>query len=43
MLSVFVPSETSSSLKKVATPDLAALSEGAVWIDLVKPTAKPLL
>jgi magnesium transporter len=37
MLSVFVPSE--SSLKKAATADLAALPEGAVWIDLVKPTA----
>src|SRR5712664_3703848 len=38
MLSVFVPSETSSSLKKLATADLATLPEGAVWIDLVKPT-----
>src|ERR1700721_2696087 len=37
MLSVFVPSET--SLKKAATTDLAALPDGAVWIDLVKPTA----
>src|SRR5258708_1141628 len=37
MLSVFVPSE--SSLKKVAEVDLAALPDGAVWIDLVKPTA----
>jgi magnesium transporter len=37
MLSVFVPSET--SLKKVATDDLAALPESAVWIDLVKPTS----
>jgi len=37
MLSVFVPSET--SLKKAATADLAALPDGAVWIDLVKPTA----
>jgi magnesium transporter len=37
MLSVFVPAET--SLKKVASADLAALPEGAVWIDLVKPTA----
>src|SRR5258708_14207504 len=38
MLSVFVPSEF--SLKKVATPDLTALPEAAVWIDLVKPTAE---
>jgi len=38
MLSVFVPSET--SLKKVASVDLAALPDGAVWIDLVKPTAE---
>jgi len=38
MLSVFVPSEF--SLKKVAIPDLAALPEAAVWIDLVKPTAE---
>ena len=37
MLSVFVPAE--SSLKKAAEADLAALPEGAVWIDLVKPTA----
>jgi magnesium transporter len=37
MLSVFVPSE--SSLKKAAVIDLAALSDSAVWIDLVKPTA----
>src|ERR1700736_2721823 len=36
MLSVFVPAE--SSLKKVATADLATLPESAVWIDLVKPT-----
>jgi len=36
MLSVFVPSET--SLKKAASADLAALPEGAVWIDLVTPT-----
>src|SRR4030088_3434467 len=36
MLSVFVPSE--SSLKKITEADLAALSESAVWIDLVKPT-----
>src|SRR5947209_10418216 len=38
MLSVYVPAET--SLKKVASPDTAALPEGAVWIDLVKPTAQ---
>src|SRR5277367_6001123 len=38
MLSVFVPSET--SLKKAATADLAALPDGAVWIDLFKPTAE---
>src|SRR5450759_4131332 len=37
MLSVFVPSEF--SLKKAGVGDLAALPEGAVWIDLVKPTA----
>src|SRR6476646_11574320 len=37
MLSVFVPSE--SSLKKVIETGLAALPEGAVWIDLVKPTS----
>src|SRR6478609_5077980 len=38
MFSVFVPSE--SSLKKVAAPDLAALPEEAVWVDLMKPTAE---
>ena len=38
MLSVFVPSET--SLKKAATADLAALPDGAVWIDLMKPTTE---
>ena len=38
MFSVFVPSE--SSLKKVASAELAALPESAVWIDLVKPTAE---
>jgi magnesium transporter len=38
MFSVFVPSETSSSLKKIAAADLAGLPENAVWIDLVKPT-----
>jgi magnesium transporter len=37
MLSVFVPAE--SSLKKVAVDDLSALPEGAVWIDLVNPSA----
>ncbi|HEV7409971.1 MAG TPA: magnesium transporter CorA family protein [Bradyrhizobium sp.] len=37
MLSVFVPSE--SSLRKIAAEDLNALPGGAVWIDLVKPTA----
>jgi magnesium transporter len=36
MLSVFVASDF--SLKKVASPDLAALPEAVVWIDLVKPT-----
>jgi magnesium transporter len=38
MLSVFVPSE--NSLKKAATADLAALPDGAVWIDLLKPTTE---
>jgi magnesium transporter len=38
MFSVFVPSE--SSLKKVAAPDLAALPESAVWVDLMKPSAE---
>src|SRR5665647_2373324 len=37
MLSVFVPAET--SLKKAVVADLDALPDGAVWIDLVKPTA----
>src|SRR5258708_3427598 len=37
MLSVYAASET--SLKKVASADLAALPENAVWIDLVKPTS----
>jgi len=37
MLSVFLPAE--SSLKKVTADDLAALPEGAVWIDLVNPSA----
>ena len=38
MLSVFVPAET--SLKKLVSADLSALPDGAVWIDLVKPTAE---
>ena len=37
MLSVYAASET--SLKKVASADLAALPGNAVWIDLVKPTS----
>jgi magnesium transporter len=37
MLSVFVPAE--SSLKKVKADDLASLPDGAVWVDLVNPTA----
>jgi magnesium transporter len=37
MLSVFVPAD--SSLKKVTADDLAALPAGAVWIDMVNPTA----
>jgi magnesium transporter len=37
MFSVFVPS--GSALKKLASADLSALPECAVWIDLVKPTA----
>jgi magnesium transporter len=37
MLSVFIPAE--SSLKKVTADDLAALPEGAVWVDMVNPTA----
>jgi magnesium transporter len=36
MLSVYVPLE--ASLKKLASADLAALPENAIWIDLVKPT-----
>jgi magnesium transporter len=36
MLSVYAPSD--SSLKKLASADLAALPETAVWVDLVKPT-----
>src|SRR5689334_25097684 len=38
MLSVYVPCET--SLKKVASVDLASLPDTAVWVDLVKPTAE---
>jgi magnesium transporter len=38
MFSVFVLSETSSALKKVASTDLAQLPENAIWIDLLKPT-----
>jgi magnesium transporter len=37
MLSVFVPAE--SSLKKVRAEDLAALPEGAIWVDLFNPSA----
>src|SRR4249919_2390515 len=37
MFSVYVP--TDFSLKKAVAVDLAALPEGAVWIDLVKPNA----
>jgi magnesium transporter len=36
MLSVFTPSDT--SLKKLATADMAALPDSAVWIDLFNPT-----
>jgi magnesium transporter len=36
MLSVFVPFEF--ALKKAAAPDLAALPENTVWIDMVRPT-----
>jgi magnesium transporter len=38
MLSVFVPLET--SLKKLASADLAGLPEAAVWVDLINPTAE---
>jgi magnesium transporter len=38
MLSVFVPSET--SLKKLATADMAALPDHAVWLDLFNPTTE---
>src|ERR1700690_1390469 len=37
MFSVFGPSD--STLMKMASPDLAALPQSAVWIDMVKPTA----
>ncbi|WP_027578921.1 magnesium transporter CorA family protein [Bradyrhizobium sp. Ai1a-2] len=36
MLSVFVPFDL--ALKKAVSPDLAALPENTVWIDMVKPT-----
>src|SRR5262245_33098571 len=36
MLSVYVPSE--ASMKKLASVDLAALPEIAIWVDLVNPT-----
>src|ERR1700761_2604002 len=38
MLSVFTPVET--ALKKLATADMAALPDSAVWIDLFNPTAE---
>src|SRR3954447_13175462 len=38
MFSVYVPSDF--SLKKAVATDLAALPEGAVWIDLVKPSTE---
>src|SRR6202012_4217063 len=38
MLSVFVPAET--SLKKLASADLAGLPESAVWVDLINPTTE---
>jgi magnesium transporter len=38
MFSVFVPAD--SSLKRLAAPDLAALPENAVWVDLMMPTAE---
>src|SRR5215831_5471168 len=37
MLSVYVPAE--SSLKKVTADDLASLPDGAIWVDLVNPSA----
>src|SRR3982751_5016505 len=37
MFSVFVPSE--SALKKATIGDIAALPDGAVWIDLFNPSA----
>ncbi|MCA1454340.1 magnesium transporter CorA family protein [Bradyrhizobium sp. BRP22] len=36
MLSVFVPFDL--ALKKAVSPELAALPENAVWIDMVRPT-----
>jgi magnesium transporter len=38
MLSVFTPTET--SLKKIVSAGPTALPEGAVWIDLLNPTAE---
>ena len=38
MLSIFTPADF--ALRKISPPDLAALPENAVWIDLVKPTAE---
>jgi magnesium transporter len=38
MLSVFIPSET--SLKKLATTEMAALPDHAVWLDLFNPTVE---
>jgi magnesium transporter len=38
MLSVFTPVET--ALKKLATADMAALPDSAVWIDLFNPTTE---
>jgi magnesium transporter len=38
MLSVFTPAET--ALKKLATADMAALPDSAVWIDLFNPTTE---
>src|SRR5258708_6331524 len=37
MLSIFTPADF--ALRKISPPDLAALPENAVWIDLVKPTS----
>src|ERR1700761_8514582 len=38
MLSIFTPVET--ALKKLATADMAALPDSAVWIDLFNPTTE---